>query len=73
MMNILQTIKELFVISNNYVKYGLVALALIIGMGLKMYLGSSNPIEMEAEHVIDECVLAETNIDLSPYLEPKAS
>lgn len=61
------------IISNNYIKYGFVALMLILGLGFKFYLGSSNPIEMEAEKVIDEVVLAETGVDLSPYLAPAVS
>ena len=55
--------------NNNYVKYSCVGLALILGMGLKMYLGSANPIEMEAEHIIDEVVTNETGVNLTPYLE----
>ena len=46
---------------------------LILGLGLKFYLGNSNPIEVEAEKVIDEVVLAETGVDLSPYLAPAVS
>jgi hypothetical protein len=61
----------LAILNNPYVKYSLIGLALVVGMGLKLYLGSTNPIEMEAEHIIDEVVLAETNVDLSPYLESK--
>ena len=48
----------LAIFNNSYIKYGFVALMLIFGLGLKFYLGSSNPIEVEAEKVIDEVVLA---------------
>ena len=61
------------IFSNNYVKYGFVGLMLILGLGLKFYLGNSNPIEVEAEKVIDEVVLAETGVYLSPYLAPAVS
>ena len=57
-------------LSNTYLKYGLVGVALVAGFGLKFYLGSSNPIEMEAEKVIDEVVLAESGVNLTPFLEP---
>ena len=58
------------IMNNNYVKYGCVAAALIIGMGLKLYLGSANPIEMESEHIIDEIVTSQTGVDITPFLEP---
>ena len=63
----------LAIFNNSYIKYGFVALMLILGLGFKFYLGSSNPIEVEAEKVIDEVVLAETGVDLSPYLAPAVS
>lgn len=61
----------LSILSNNYVKYGIVGLALVLGLALKLYLGSANPIAVEADHVIDEVVLSETAVDLSSFLEPK--
>lgn len=60
----------LAILSNNYVKYSLVGLALVFGLGIKLYLGSANPIAEEADHVIDEVALAETGVNLTPFLEP---
>lgn len=54
-------------ISSN-IKIAILAVGLFVGAGIKLYLGSSNPVEMEAEAMIESVVKSETGIDLTPVL-----
>jgi hypothetical protein len=48
-------------------KYGFVVLAICVGLGIKFYFGD-NPIEEEAEHVIETVVQEESGFDIKPLL-----
>jgi hypothetical protein len=59
-------------IITNAIKYGLVLLAIVVGLGVKAYFGD-NPEEEMVEDAIEYVVKEEADIDLTPILSPDKS
>jgi len=52
------------------IKYGIVLVAVVVGIGIKIYFGDS-PKEEIAEDIIERVVQAESGIDVKPLLDDK--
>jgi hypothetical protein len=55
-------------IENSNIKIGVIAIALVAGIAIKLYLGTTNPTEIQAESFIETVVKDSTGVDLTPIL-----
>ncbi len=53
---------------NNYVKYGLIVVALLVCIGLKLYFGN-NVIVTGVDHAIETVVTSESGYDITPIVD----